>query len=227
MLVERSTASDHLDYICPKHKTTMALWAIVRTNGLRHCGLVSSSRTVRVCLWNAPRKSANAWQQPLHVRLMCSPSAGALPSPGGQQQSRYSRYFFWRNRNFRRVFRVVRTVSILGSLGASCFALGQISYIDDPEAFEMTYLKSIVVNNEFTKVLAVDEGESMGSWLSVGKSFVAIDIEKDEELRMERSHPLVKSAARAQQIFHKVKKAMVEKVDEQIAELEKVNGKWL
>ena len=90
----------------------------------------------------------------------------------------------------------------------------------------MTYLKAIVVNNEFTKILAIDEKESAGSWLSLGKSFPAIDIEGDEELRLHSGDKLVRSAARAQRVFNKVKQAMIEKVDQQIAELERMNGKW-
>lgn len=194
--------------------------ALVRHKGFRRSGLVGVSRAF------APQNTGLLWratfQQPPHLRLLCTTTTGTT----GQQQSRYSRYFFWRNRNFRRIFRIVRTVSILGSLGASCFALGQISYIDDPEAFEVTYLKAIVVNNEFTKILAIDEKESAGSWLSLGKSFPAIDIEGDEELRLHRGDKLVRSAARAQRVFNKVKQAMIEKVDQQIAELERMNGKW-
>eukprot|EP00924_Labyrinthula_sp_SR-Ha-C_P016935 maker-scaffold_6-snap-gene-19.48-mRNA-1 protein AED:0.01 eAED:0.01 QI:27/1/1/1/1/1/4/651/484 len=118
----------------------------------------------------------------------------------------------WQHRGFRRGFRGLRTGVLLFTFGSTCYALGQVEYLDDPIGFEQKALKTVLPTQQqiscvseeerHPQVLIIDKNIRVGFQQSILKHDIS-----EKELR------------KLQKTFSRVKKSFIDEIEEIISVL--------
>mmetsp|Transcript_8186 Transcript_8186/g.10644 ORF Transcript_8186/g.10644 Transcript_8186/m.10644 type:complete len:475 (-) Transcript_8186:56-1480(-) len=133
----------------------------------------------------------------------------AKSSTTNSSQNRFAKYALWNNTKFRMAFRVIRNVVIVASIGGSCFAMGQIEYIEDPEGFERKTVNTLMSKEQVTQMLLIDEDKNMSrdAYIKTGGPAYVFDAELQQLVVVEPENDIWVTGEKSQRVFRRIKMA--------------------